>query len=360
MIGMTPPIKEVVHAILHLLNDTEKCLRNSPGSGRTDALLNFLHDFRLKRINPIFKRLQALDLDRYVLSMVGLTNVGKSTLAHALLRHPVAPRRNGPGTSIPVEYEHGDEWVMKICSLETRSVQKERYVSSEALAKALEQRVFDVSVEQASKIERVSVLGPMDLLEGGLVFADTPGFGAAQPEGDQARHQDRLIKYVREHVNEVLFCVSGANCTVKQEEVKFFHDIQELCSAVLVTKWDSDPDVRQLEIQEYKSRYAHLFEMCEFMFIEAKWAIEGQTTGKPGKLVASGVEDLREFICQRASSDRRGAVLRQQVANAWEDLIELEREPLLESCFSAIPWREDGRLRLKGAAFRANLVFRNL
>jgi len=357
---MKTPMDDVISAFLHLLNDTEKCLRNSPDLGRTAALVDFLHDFRLKRVNPIYKRLQRLDSSRYVLSMVGLTNVGKSTLAQALLRHPVAPRRNGPATSIPVEYGYADEWVMKTCSLETRSVQKERFVSSESLAKALEQRVFNVSMEQASKIERASVFGPMDLLEGGLVFADTPGFGAAQPDGNQSSHQDRLIKYVREHVHEVLFCISGANCTVKEEESKFFHDIQELCSTVLVTKWDSEPDVRQLEIQEYKARYAHLFEMCEFMFIEAKWAIQGQATGSSGKLEASGVEALRVFIRQRASKESRSAVLRQQIVNAWEDLLELEREPLRKSHLPAIPWRADGRLRLKGAAFRYNLPLKNL
>ena len=96
----------VVAALLHLLNDTENCLRSSPDRSRTASLADFLHDFRVKRVHPLHRHAQRLGSARYVLSMVGLTNVGKSTLAQALLGHPVAPRRNGPATSVPVEYEH--------------------------------------------------------------------------------------------------------------------------------------------------------------------------------------------------------------------------------------------------------------
>lgn len=353
-------MNDVVAAFLHLLHDTEQCIRKSPGYYRADALVDFLRDFRLKRINPIHKRLQRMDSGRYVISMVGLTNVGKSTLAHALLRHPVAPRRNGPATSIPVEYQHGDEWLTKTCHLDSRTVQIEHFNSPQALAPSLQRRVFDVSDEESGRIERVLVSGPMDLLEGGLVFADTPGFGAVQPEETQGSHQTRLSAYVHQHVHEVLFCVSGANCAVKTEEVDFFRAIRELCSTVVVTKWDGEPDTRDREMQAYKAQFAHLFPLCGFMFIEAKWAIEGQDKGTPGKLEASGVNELRSFIRQRASNDGRRSALCQQIVDAWEDLLELVREPLRESCLPSVPWRQDALLRIKGAAARSKIPFRNL
>lgn len=341
-------MNDVVDAFIHLLHDTENCLSHD----RNKALIEFLRDFRIKRINPIHKRLDRMDSGRYVLSMVGLTNVGKSTLAQALLKYPVAPRRNGPATSIPVEYEHGPEWLMKTCSLETRSVQTERFGSPQALAQALERRVFDVSQDQADKIERVLVRGPMDSIEGGLVFADTPGFGAAQSGDAQVNHQAKLTEYVHQHVHEVLFCVSGANCTVKTEEVAFFQAIQELCSTVVVTKWDGEPEVREREIQAYKTKFAHLFPLCGFIFIEAKWAIEGQTKGTPGKLEESGVNDLNTFIRERANIEGRRAALLQQLLDARQDLLELAREPLRQSRLAAVPWRADGVLRLKAAAIR--------
>jgi len=348
-------MNDVVDAFVHLLHDTENCLRNSPGNGRVLALIEFLRDFRLKRINPIHKRLGRMNSGRYVLSMVGLTNVGKSTLAHALLKHPVAPRRNGPATSIPVEYEHGDEWLMTTCSLESRSVQRESFNSPQLLAQALERRVFNVSQDHADKIERVLVRGPMDSIEGELVFADTPGFGAGQSGDTQGIHQARLTDYVHKHVHEVLFCVSGANCVVKKEEVEFFRAIQELCSTVVVNKWDCEPEAREREIQVYKTKYAHLFPLCGFMFIEAKWAIEGQTKGTPGKVGESGVNELRTFISERATIAGRRAALRQQLEDAWQDLLELAREPLRESSLDAVPWREDGFRRLRGAETRCGV-----
>ena len=354
-------MNDVVDAFVHLLHDTENCLRNSPGHGRTKALIEFLRDFRIKRINPIHKRLGRMDSGRYVLSMVGLTNVGKSTLAHALLKHPVAPRRNGPATSIPVEYEHGLEWLMKTCSVETRSVQTERFGSPQPLAQALERRVFDVSQDQADKIERVLVRGPMDSIEGGLVFADTPGFGAAQSGDAQVNHhQARLTEYVHKRVHEVLFCVSGANCAIKTEEVAFFQAIQDLCSTVVVTKWDGEPEAREREIQAYKTQFAHLFPLCGFIFIEAKWAIEGQAKGTPGKLEESGVNELNTFIRERATIEGRRATVRQQLLSARQDLLELAREPLRESGLAAVPWRADGVLRMSAAATRFAVPFTNL
>lgn len=44
---------------------------------------------------------------RYVVAFAGLTNVGKSTLMNALLGAEIAPRLNGPCTSVAVEFEHG-------------------------------------------------------------------------------------------------------------------------------------------------------------------------------------------------------------------------------------------------------------
>jgi GTP-binding protein EngB required for normal cell division len=346
-------MNEVVDAFLHLLYDTEKCLRYSPDHRRTVALVDFLKDFRLKRLNPIHRRLQRMNSGRYVLSMVGLTNVGKSTLAEALLEHPVAPRRNGPATSIPVEYEHGTGWLMKTCFSATRTVETQHFESPQSLAQMLEHRIFDVSEAQAGTIERVLVRGPMELLEGGLVFADTPGYGAAQPGVVPGSHQARLTDYVHKYVHEVLFCVSGANCAVKKEEVEFFHSIQELCSTVVVTKWESDPDTREQEMQDYKSRFAHLFPLCRFMFTEAKWAIGGQIN-------ESGADELRCEIRQRDSKDGRLSSLRQQILDAWEDLLELARDPLRESCLPAIPWREDALVRIQSAAVQSRIPFRNL
>ena len=353
-------MQDLTDAFIHLLFDTETCLDSSPGQNSTTTLVTFLRNFRLKRLNPIHQRLRRMESGRYVVSLVGLTNVGKSTLAHALLRHPVAPSRNGPATSIPVEYEHGPEWLIKTCELDTCLVRTEHFASSQLLAQTLQQRVIDISPNQAAQIERVLVRGPMDAIEGGIVFVDTPGFGAIQSEDSVELFQNRLTAYVINNVHEVLFCVSSANGAVKTEECKFFQDIHQLCTTVVVTKWDCDPGEQEEAIRVYKSKFAHLFPLCGFIFIEAKWAIDANNTGNIGKLDTSGVVALDRFLRERATINGRRNVARQHLVDAWNDLLELVREPLHECGLKRVPWREDAIHRLRNAANRLSLVLSDL
>ncbi len=342
---------DVVSAFLHLLDDTESLIKRSRDRYLTDDLERFLHDFRTKRVNPLYRRLERMKGSRYVLSMVGLTNVGKSTLAHALLGHPVAPRRNQPATAIPVEYEFSHEWQIKTFYRETQRVSKQPFEKAVELSKALEPMVFSDGTRANGKskevIERIIVRGPMDLLKGGIVFADTPGFGAAQTEGDGPSHQLALVKYLTDHVHEVMFCVSGSNAVVSPEEEECFRSIQELCSTVIVTKWNSDPEARSREEKRYEGKFANLFPYCRFMFVEAKWAIEGKEGG--------GIEDLHELIQNQTSKEKRAIAIREQVVSAWEDLHELAHEPLQKSGAPLVPWHQASLPRFFSAASGQNL-----
>lgn len=51
---------------------------------------------------------------RYVVAVVGLTNVGKSTLLNALFGQDLAPRRNGPCTAAPIEFIYGNEYQVTV------------------------------------------------------------------------------------------------------------------------------------------------------------------------------------------------------------------------------------------------------
>jgi len=345
-------MEEVIIAFLHLLNDTESFIKRSPGLYQTEDLERFLRDFRTKRVNPLYHRLKRLESPRYVLSMVGLTNVGKSTLAHALLGHPVAPRRNGPATAIPVEYEYSHEWLLKTHSLGTQQVRKLTFESLAELSTALKAKVFSASKSLSStdeRIERIIVRGPMDLLKDGIVFADTPGFGAAQSEVDGSSHEQVLVDYLKAHVHEVMFCVSGSNAMVSRSEERFFRAIQEICSTVIVTKWDSDPDVRAREEKKYREKFSELFPYCEFMFVEAKWAIEGRER--------ESIEALNVLIRERATRENRIAAIRDQVVSAWDDLQELMQEPLRKSGAPSVPWGKASLPMFLNAAKDQNLNF---
>ncbi len=342
-------MNEVVNAMLQLLHDTEQLLRTSPRAQQMTALSDFLREFRLKRINPLHQRARRMMNKRFVVSMVGLTNVGKSTLAHALLRHPVAPQRNGPATAMPVEYEHGPEWLIKIHSDEMQSIQTRHFENPERLTVELRKLVFEQTGAQHCPGGRVNVLGPMDLLEGGLVFADTPGYGAAQPHADDAAHEARLVRYLQDHVHEVFFCVSGSQCMVGTHEVEFFRSIRDLCTTVVVTKWDSTAEQNEADIREYRARFSHLFPMCGFLFVEARHALQGHQQNDAAKIEASQVEVLRTLIRRRASLPDRSAALNEQIAAVWEDLCELSAAKLQSVGLASIPWRVDGLARFRKA-----------
>lgn len=328
-------MEELINAFLHLLHDTELFVRRSSEQFGGEDLATFLHDYRCKRVNPLYRRMKRMEELRYVISMVGLTNVGKSTLAHALLGHPVAPRLNGPATAVPVEYEYAETWMLKKVSRGEQRILVQHFDSSEALTRVLETVVLgqDIPAERGEQVpERVLVYGPMEVLKEGAVLADTPGFGAAQGDGMSDTLEKSMVDYLKTHVHEVMFCVSGANSMVCRSEVQFFHAIQELISTVIVTKWDSDADVREKEITRYREKFANLFPCCGFMFVEAKWAIEGRD--------GQSIEDLQALIRGKATRQNRLVDLNAQLVNAWEDLQELGREPLRKSRALAMPWHK--------------------
>ena len=130
-----------------------------------------------------------------------------------------------------------------------------------------------------------------------------------------------------------------------------------MCSTVVVTKWESDPKDPAREIAEYKARFAHLFPLCGLVFVEAKWAIRGQLEQDSGRILASRVDELRNFIRQRVLPDQRGKLLRRQLVDAWNDLPELARDSLRQTGLNVIPWRKDSLLRFLKAASRFRIKF---
>jgi GTP-binding protein EngB required for normal cell division len=339
-------MEEVITEFRNLLNDTEKVIRGLPQGDRDfGPLLDFLHAFREKRLEPLHWRLQRMNSDRYVLSMVGLTNVGKSTLAHALLGHPVAPRRNGPATAIPVEYEyHCGPWRLQIADQGNLIVKERCFDSVSELTKVLEPKVFDPQPQQGEvSRERIIVKGPMKLLEGGLVFADTPGFGAAQAAGASG-HEEALKAYLQEHVQEIMFCLSASNAMVSREERNFFESIGHLCSTVVVTKWDGEG----ANERRYEGKFWDLFPMCRFMFVNAKKAIDSDPSGH--------VEDLHSLFKSRSGKEERQELLRRDIEWACKDLSVLLLKPLQAAGIQKVPWYKAALANFRSEARRENIT----
>jgi GTP-binding protein EngB required for normal cell division len=339
-------MEKVINDFLILLEGTERFIRSSPERFCSDLLADFLHEFRVQRVHPLHKRARLLGSDRFVLSLAGLTNVGKSTLTHALFKHPIAPRRNSPATAVPVEYEYSDKWRMTTHNSRDKTVSDTYFDSSEELGAVLERRVFDLPADSAAKIGKVLVRGPIEVLRDGMLFADTPGFGAAHLNDDGANHNAALAAYLSTHVHEVMFCVSGSNCMIRNEELEFFNSIRHLCTTVIVTKWDDDSEGKGAT--EYRSRFAGHFPLCGFCFVEAKLAATGQAK-------ESGIESIVQLLEQRATKLSRAKTFDDQIVRAWNDLLELSQEPMRQARLHAVPWHKAALPEFLAAAGRHNL-----
>jgi len=339
-------MEQVINAFLALLDSTERFLRSLQQRSRADHLADFLREFRVQRVHPLHKRVHLLGKDRFVLSLAGLTNVGKSTLTHALFRYPIAPRRNSPATAIPVEYEYSDKWRMTTHNARHKTIRDARFDSAEELGVTLEHTVLDLPADRAAKIGKVLVRGPIEVLRDGIVFADTPGFGAAHPDADGANHNAALVAYLSTHVHEVLFCVSGANYMIRKEELEFFNSIRDLCTIVIVTKWDNDSE--GTTAAEYRTRFTEHFPLCTFRFVEAKLATAGKSE-------ESGIAGIEQLLTQRATKYSRMKTLEDQIAMAWNDLMELSLEPMHQVNLHTIPWHKAALPRFLAAAACHNI-----
>ena len=346
-------MEQVIDDFISLLLQTENYIRKLP-QGRTnhEQLAEFLRIFREKRLEPLHWRLQRINAQRYVLSMVGLTNVGKSTLAQALLEHPVAPRRNGPATAIPVEYEYDCEpWQLQTIDERNLTVMEQKFDSAQALSKVLEKKVFTPKAEDLSNGSNAKLIvkGPMRLLEVGLVFADTPGFGAAQSADSSGTHESVLVEYLQKHVHEVMFCLSASNAMVSPAEKKFFESIGHLCSTVVVTKWDAEDEQSDHDKKQYEGKFSELFPMCRFLFVNAKRAIENPNQQD------SEAEDLQSLFQTRRGKQERQKLLVTDVEQACNDLILLLRKPLQDANLPNVPWHKAALANFLQEAVRENL-----
>lgn len=318
----------VIHNLIHLLQNTETLIRKAVNRGDDpEGLAAYLEKFRKQRLEPLDMRLHRVSSNPYVLSMVGLTNVGKSSLAKVLLGHPIAPSRNGPATAMPVEYKHATEWCLQTYQTRNQRVIERRFGCAADLSKELQKKVFEAPSDQddGTLDERLVVVGPMDLLKGGLVFVDTPGFGAAYAEDSNAPQDDELADYLLQHVHEILFCISARNAMVSRDEKAFFEKIQHLCSTVVVTKWTQELEDGGDIKKEYEGRFSELFPNCLFFFVDSQ---------KQG----TGMQELQDLLQDRREPGERTNLLKSDIEHACKDLDLLIKKYFPTWAAGMIPW----------------------
>lgn len=285
---------------------------------------------RIKELRVFEKKLK---IDPYVLSLVGLTNVGKSTLMEALLGYPIAPRKNGPATATPVVYKFDTNWSIEVDYNDVREAEIRRFGDAKLLGEHLKEIVVDN--ENAKNLAWVTVSGPIDMLKSGLVLADTPGFGAASVDGeDAAKHETRLKEFLRERVQQVYFCVDGGDTlSVSAPEKEFFQDIKGLCYHVIVNKWTGN----KKDQEKYENQYKEIFTNAEFVFVNAKKAINGLNKKDEAMVEDSNILFFHKIIQANGTATEREAYLYPKIIKACIDIHNhMKRVHNLDS----LPWRE--------------------
>jgi len=312
---------------IHLVQDSLSTWQ-SQGFSRP-KLTEDLERFRRERLLPILERERKSLQTPYVVSLVGLTNVGKSTLMEALLGFPVAPRKMGPATAVPVEYVHGQDWrILVYFTAAERDSEVLEFPDAKSLGAALRERVVEVPSDTAQGMAWVTVSGPMKILTSGLKLADTPGFGAAQINDESGIQFERLQEFLKSRVHRVYFCVASAGTwAISDCERDFYRGIANLCGHVVVTKWEGSSADRFA----YEQKYRDLFPSAKFVFVNAKREMKDSENGVE-------LKNLRKIIRKNESRENRQEMIDQEILAAWTHINDyVTKMHQIEE----IPWRKD-------------------
>jgi GTP-binding protein EngB required for normal cell division len=292
---------------------------------------------------------------QYVVTLVGLTNVGKSTLLNALLGHDLAPRKNGPCTAVPVEFIGSDSLHVVAYYQGTAHRSYTRCTSDREVHECLARLAVDGGGHGSSRVARVEVGVPNLHFSRNLVIADTPGFGAAHIGNAGPSHDDAVTEYLKHVASQVMWVVAGGQGVTERE--KEFHGryIADVCEDLIVTgceDWTSDEMEKSSRVYEEGLGRRWL----KLHYVSGKLGVRARQAGDHALFAASGVARLQARLEDLADGTRQKSTHNQSLetvignVDAWRLRHRQERRVRLGEPF----WRPDSWNRWK--AFLENHV----
>jgi GTP-binding protein EngB required for normal cell division len=339
-------LKELVAQTLLLLKESQE-YQKSPEIG-------MVFSEACQTLTSLHRRLQSAE-KRYSVGVVGLTNVGKSTLLNAIFGCELAPRRNGPCTSAPIEFTHGPE--LRVEAWFRHSLKKSAWSCGnvEAVHERLSAMADDSGAEQNRLVRKVVVEVPLPILYGGLVISDTPGFGAAQTDDAAGSHETALKEYLRTEISQVFWVVLGEQGIGKRE--KEFHNsfFGEICDDVIVTGCD---DWEESDKSNFRKRFSAIFSqrLPRFHFVSGKRGNIAKQQNNRDELERAGIPALEERIKSLADAGGRFQAIIEGYRQLGRDMRDWHGENAEDATGGiASLWRPDSWIRWRSFVAKAKL-----
>lgn len=288
-------LSAVLDEFLMLLKETGEYNRNDSNLKAifNDAQLNVL----------LLRRQLKINSNRFIVGLVGMTNVGKSTLLNALLGAEIAPRRNGPCTAVPIEFEYGERLNIRVYFAQQLNRPVWEFENIEQVYERLSTLADDSGALQSESIQKIVVECPNHILRSGIVLGDTPGFGAAQLEGAEGSHELALKEYLHNNVSRVFWVVRADQCIGATE--KNFHDnyFRDICSDVIVTGSEGWEPKEQ---EQFRKKYMKDLNkpLLKFHFVSGKLGMKARAEQNEGLYIKSGIKSLEKELLQLDSDCR--------------------------------------------------------
>lgn len=229
--------------------------------------------------------------EAYKIAVVGLGNVGKSTLLNALLGEKIAPVSNSPCTATVVEFTHGDGYRLLAESTETLIPIYKEFSQASGLHEQLNKMVAHGD-DPSLQYRRMDITVPSPILSGGLILTDTPGFGAAGDEGRE--DDDAIMDFLTKDVAQIFWVVMADQGIGRKEHAFYEKYLHERCDDLIVTNAeDWDPHDRDRWIKRFSPA---LHQSVRIHFVEGKSAKLAVHQGDMEAWEASGAAAIAERI----------------------------------------------------------------
>lgn len=283
-------LRRIIEDLLRLIEETEEFHQDTGINGTLKEARTIL--LNLHRRLPRRRHSE----ERFVLALVGLSGVGKSTLLNALLGYDLAPRRNGPCTSAPIEFHYSETFRVVAHYRQGMRRPKWECQSSDHVHGVLRELAESHDSAASNDIARVEVSGPILLLADGLIIADTPGFGAGQVGDAIGTHEHALKEYLEAEVSQVLWIIR-VEVGIGATEMKFYNErISGICDDLLVTGCE---DWSDLDRQRFKRRFSEAFKKKlepSFLFLSGLKGLEARAANDQEGLERAGITALEHHV----------------------------------------------------------------